>query len=529
LHASDLAKGFEVPVVHVNADDPEACVEAIRMASEYRSTFHKDFVIDLIGYRRHGHNEGDEPAFTQPRMYEVIKDHPTVREIWARTLGERGVVQPGEAEALTEKHNSALQAELDGLEPSEDLREQWPRTPPAGAARRVKSGVPLDRLRDISAELQKLPRGFRLHPKLARLITRRSNALEDPDRSSIDWQIAEQLALATILADGVAVRMTGQDVERGTFSQHHAVFYDVQTGRRHVPLQSFSQSRAAFEIYNSPLSENAALAFEYGYNIQEPHRLVIWEAQYGDFINNAQPVLEEFMVSARAKWGQTPSLVLLLPHGYEGAGPDHSSARLETFLTWAADTNLRVTNPTTAAQYFHLLRRQAALLPTDPLPLVVMSPKSLLRHPLSASTVKELTTGSWQPLIEDRDRQDDPQTVTHLLLCSGKFSTDLLMSEYREQRKDTAIVKLEQVYRFPLDALLAALGRYPNLRVLRWVQEEPENMGALRFLKDYLLPFAERGLAVEFVSREPSSSPAEGSSALHTARQSALVREAFGS
>jgi 2-oxoglutarate dehydrogenase E1 component len=529
LHASDLAKGFEVPVVHVNADDPEACVEAIRMAFEYRKTFRKDFVIDLVGYRRHGHNEGDEPAFTQPRMYEVVKGHPTVREVWARVLEERSTIEPGEAGALIEKHNAVLQTELDGLEPSEHLQEPIPRTPPAGAARRVKSGVPLARLRDINAELQKLPAGFNLHPKLERLLTRRRIALDDQGRPGIDWQIAEQLALATILADGVAIRMTGQDVERGTFSQHHAVFYDTETGRRHVPLQSFPQARAAFEIYNSPLSENAALAFEYGYNIQEPHRLVIWEAQYGDFINNAQTVIEEFIVSARAKWGQTPSLVLLLPHGYEGAGPDHSSARLETFLTWAADTNLRITNPTTAAQYFHLLRRQAALLTTDPLPLIVMSPKSLLRHPLTASTGKELTTGSWQPLVEDPDRQADPDAVTQMLLCSGKVSTDLQMSEYREQRQDTAIVKLEQLYRFPMDALLAALDRYPRLRVLRWVQEEPENMGALRFVKNCLMPLAERGLAIEFVSREPGSSPAEGSSALHAARQSALVHEAFGS
>jgi 2-oxoglutarate dehydrogenase E1 component len=270
------------------------------------------------------------------------------------------------------------------------------------------------------------------------------------------------------------------------------------------------------------------MAFEYGYNIQEPQRLVLWEAQYGDFVNNAQIVIEEFIVSARAKWGQTPSLVLLLPHGYEGAGPDHSSGRLETFLAWAAETNIRVMNPTTPAQYFHLLRRQAALLTTDPLPLIVMTPKSLLRHPLSTSTPAELAEGMWQPVIDDLERRARPQEVRQVLLCSGKFSVDLRTSELRSQRTDTAIVRLEQLYRFPFDTLFPILKGYPNLRTVKWVQEEPENMGALSFVRNYFAPLEKDGLSVEFISREPNSSPAEGSTALHNANQAALVKAAFG-
>jgi len=529
MHASDLAKGFEIPVVHVNADDPEACLEAIRLAFAYRDLFHKDFVIDLIGYRRHGHNEGDEPGFTQPKMYGVIRNHPTVRQIWAERLTERAVVEQAQADELVQKHNAILQEELDRLEPAEDLHEPVPKPPPAGAARRVKTAVPLDPLREINWSLHKLPEDFHLHPKLERLMGRRYSALEKPDEASIDWSVAEQLAMATILADGTAIRMTGQDTERGTFSQHHAVLYDVENGRRLVPLQEFPQAKAAFEIYNSPLSENAVLAFEYGYNIQEPQRLVLWEAQYGDFVNNAQIVIEEFIVSARAKWGQTPSLVLLLPHGYEGAGPDHSSGRLETFLGWAAEINIRVANPTTAAQYFHLLRRQAALLTTDPLPLVVMTPKSLLRHPLAASTPAELAEGQWQPVIDDSERGAEPEKVRQILLCSGKFSVDLRTSELRKERPDTAIVRLEQLYRFPHEALLQVLKGYPNLRLLKWVQEEPENMGSLRFVRNYLTPLQKEGFGLEFISREPNSSPAEGSAALHNANQAALVKHAFGS
>ncbi len=535
LHASDLAKGFEIPVVHVNADDPEACLAAARLAFAYRDKFHKDFVIDLIGYRRHGHNEGDEPSFTQPVMYKTVTRHPTVRELWAKALEERGVVKGDEADKMVAAAMEVLQRELETLEPAEDLQEQVPATPPPGAARKTKTAVPLERLRTLNRALVSLPERFRVHPKLEKLIARRREALDDPDASSVDWAIAEGLALASILEDGIAVRMTGQDIERGTFSQHNAVFYDAEDGKRFVPLQALPKAGAPFEIYNSPLSENAALAFEYGYNIQEPGRLVLWEAQYGDFINGAQTVVDEFLVSARSKWGQTPSLVMLLPHGYEGAGPDHSSARLERFLRLAAETNLRLAYPTTAAQYFHLLRRQAALLGRDPLPLVVLTPKSLLRNAFSASRPVELAKGGWEPVLPDTMALNQPERIEQVLICSGKFGVDLLTSDRKEAHPETAIVRMEQIYPFPADALLGVLKRFSKLKVLKWVQEEPRNMGALGFWNEQLnesfgqkLRSINERLVFGLVARSPNSSPAEGSSSVHANTQASLISRSFG-
>ena len=535
LHASDLAKGFEIPVVHVNADDPEACITAARLAFAYRDKFHKDFVIDLIGYRRHGHNEGDEPSFTQPLMYKVVTQHPTVRELWAEALGKRGVIKEGDAEKLLSERMEILQRELDTLEPAEDLQEPMPATPPPGAARKVNTAVPLERLRALNKALGSLPDGFRLHPKLEKLVTRRRDALDEPEAPAVDWAIAEILALASILEDGTAVRMTGQDIERGTFSQHNAVFYDAENGRQFVPLQALPQAAAPFEIYNSPLSENAVLGFEYGYNIQEPGRLVLWEAQYGDFINGAQVVVDEFLASARSKWGQTPSLVMLLPHGYEGAGPDHSSARLERFLRLAAETNLRLAYPTTAAQYFHLLRRQAALLGRDPLPLVVLTPKSLLRNPFSASRPVELAKGRWEPVLPDDLALGHPEKIEQVLVCSGKVGVDLLTSKRKEAHPETAVIRLEQIYPFPTDALLAVLKRFSNLQVVKWVQEEPRNMGALGFWQEQLseslgqkLRSTNDRLVFDVVARAPNSSPAEGSSSVHANIQASLISRAFG-
>ncbi|RPI97488.1 MAG: 2-oxoglutarate dehydrogenase E1 component, partial [Chloroflexi bacterium] len=402
-YASTLAKGFRMPIIHVNADDPEACLEAARMAYAFQATFQKDFVIDLVGYRRWGHNEGDEPAFTQPNMYEKIRSHSTVRALWADTLTTRGVITAEQADQLVRDKMDALQATFDSLDPATGLAEAIPEPATPGTARRVKTGVGIKRLQELNDALLTLPEGFHLHPKIARVMDRRREALADSDALAVDWPTAESLALASIVQDGIAVRMTGQDVERGTFSQRHAVFHDQETGETYTPLQSIPQAKASFEIHNSPLTENAAVGFEYGYNIQAPDRLVIWEAQYGDFINGAQVVIDEFISSARSKWGQIPSLVLLLPHGYEGAGPDHSSGRLERFLQLTGETNMRIANPSTAAQYFHLLRRQAALLTTDPLPLIIMTPKSLLRQPLVYSTLRDLVGGPWQPVLDDAD------------------------------------------------------------------------------------------------------------------------------
>jgi 2-oxoglutarate dehydrogenase E1 component len=525
-YASGLARGFKIPIVHVNADDPEACVEAARLAFAYRARFRRDFLIDLIGYRRHGHNEGDEPAFTQPLMYQRIAEHPTVREIWAHTLVQRSVVEPSAPETMVRQRTTELQAALDALRLERDFVEPQPEPAPPGAAAKAKTGVALRVLQDMNAALLALPADFSIHRKLERAREKRARMLDAPDERTVDWAAAEELALASILADGISVRLTGEDVERGTFSHRHAVFHDVQTGRVHVPLQALPQARAAFEIHNSPLTENAVVGFEYGYNIQEPSRLVIWEAQYGDFINGAQVMIDEFIVSARGKWGLRPSLVLLLPHAHEGQGPDHASARPERFLQLAADINIRVANCTTAAQFFHLLRRQAALLQVDPLPLVVLTPKSLLRHAMVASTPRELAEGRFRMVIPDHVSESHAADVRRVVACSGKVYVDLVSAEARAARPDVAIVRLEQLYPVPMRDLRAAIETYPNADEVVWVQEEPENMGAWDFIRPHLEEVSGRR-TVRRVARPRSASPAEGSAARHALNQQALVNQAF--
>jgi 2-oxoglutarate dehydrogenase E1 component len=527
LYAGDLAKGFEIPIVHVNADDPEACIEAARLAFAYRAHFHKDFLIDLVGYRRYGHNEGDEPTFTQPLMYQKIEHHPTVRTRWAETLIRRGVIDESQPDRLMREHLEELQHTLESLRPDAEVIESLPEPAPPGAARRVETAVPVERLRALNDALLRVPEGFAVHRKLHRAMERRRQALSDLDARTIDWTTAESLALGSILEDGIAIRLTGQDVARGTFSQRHAVFHDVVTGETFTPLQALAQARAAFAIHDSPLSENAAVGFEYGYNVQEPGRLVIWEAQYGDFVNNAQMMIDEFITSARAKWGQTPSLVMLLPHGYEGQGPDHSSGRLERFLELSAATNLRVANCTTAAQYFHLLRRQAALLETDPLPLIVMTPKSLLRHPLTASSLRELSEGRWQPVIDDVEAGRHAAEARRVICCSGKVYVDLATSKERAQRPEIALVRVEQIELFPAEELKQILDGYPGIRELVWVQEEPENMGAWLHVQPHLARLSLGRWPVHYVGRPRHASPAEGSSALHAQIQAGLVARAF--
>jgi 2-oxoglutarate dehydrogenase E1 component len=526
-YASGLARGFKIPIVHVNADDPEACVEAARLAIAYRAKFQRDFLIDLIGYRRHGHNEGDEASFTQPLMYARIASHPTVREIWARTLTERGEIAEDVADALNKKHLGELQTALDALKPEQDFVEPEPPAPPPGAASRAETGVPLDQLRRLNASLLTLPSDFTMHRKLERVREKRHAALNEPAERTVDWSLAEELAFASILADGTSIRLTGEDVERGTFSHRHAVFHDVNTGRVHAPLQALPQAKAAFEIHNSPLTENAVIGFEYGYNIQEPSRLVIWEAQYGDFINGAQVMIDEFVVSARGKWGLRPSLVLLLPHAHEGQGPDHASARPERFLQLAADLNMRVANCTTAAQYFHLLRRQASLLIVDPLPLVVLTPKSLLRHPLVASAPQELAEGRFKMVIPDQDAIGRTAEVQRVLACTGKVYTDLVAADQRATRTDIAICRLEQLYPVPMRDLRAMFETYPNADEIVWVQEEPENMGAWDFIRPHLIEVS-GGRKVRRVTRPRSANPAEGSAAHHALNQQALVNQAYG-
>ncbi|MGH9398564.1 MAG: 2-oxoglutarate dehydrogenase E1 component [Terriglobia bacterium] len=527
IFASDLARGFRIPIVHVNADDPEACLEAARLSFAYRTRFHRDFLIDLVGYRRYGHNEGDEPSFTQPVMYQKIAGHPTVRQLWVKTLAARGVIQEGFAEELVRKHMGRIQEAFNALVPERHLVEPVPKPPQPGVARHVKTGAPLDQLRALNQSLRQLPPGFSINRKIERAIERKLSMLDNADEKSVDWALAEELAWASILADGAAIRVTGQDVERGTFSHRHAVFHDVKTGKEHIPLQTLPQAKAAFEIRNSPLSENAALAFEYGYNVNEPGRLVIWEAQYGDFINGAQVVIDEFIASARAKWGLTPSLVLLLPHGQEGAGPDHSSARPERFLQLAAAINMRIANCTTAAQYFHLLRRQAALLRKDPLPLIVLTPKSLLRHPLVASSPRELAEGCWQRVMDDAEARQNPAQIQRLIFCSGKIYIDLVTAPQRSERMPVAVCRVEQLYPFPDDDIKNALDGYPALREVVWLQEEPRNMGAWEFVRLQLARLINGRCPLHYMGRPRSSSPAEGSPAWHALNQERLIAQAF--
>jgi len=526
-YASGMARGFKIPIVHVNADDVEASLEAARLAIAYRSKFRLDFIIDLIGYRRHGHNEGDEPSFTQPVMYAKITQHPSVRERWANELQASGVQLPEPPEALVKKHTAALEQSLSRAQENPQDLDRMPESPPRGIARKVPTAVPLDRLRALNEVLSKTPEGFTVHRKLERIRERRKSLLDDPDAATIDWAAAEELALASVLDDGVPVRFTGEDVERGTFSHRHAVLHDAATGRRYFPLQNLPGAKAAFEIRNSPLTENATVGFELGYGIQEPGRLVIWEAQYGDFINGAQVVIDEFLTSGRAKWGLLPSLVLLLPHGFEGQGPDHSSARVERFLEATADINLRIANCTTSAQFFHLLRRQAALLRTDPLPLIVLTPKSLLRHPAVASRPRDLAEGRFLPVIPDEEAMRQPRKVRRLLLCSGKVYVDLAASELRPKDHAIAICRIEQLYPFPWADLKPVFEGLPELDEVVWVQEEPENMGAWPNLRSKLEDAIDGRWPLRYVGRARSASPAEGTMAWHAVNQRTLIAEAF--
>jgi 2-oxoglutarate dehydrogenase E1 component len=527
-YASGLARGFKIPITHVNADDAVACIEAARLAIAYRQRFKLDYLIDLVGYRRYGHNEGDEPAFTQPQVYQIVAAHPTVRETYARSLIDSGQLTQEQADAHVQGGMAELERAYAAVKPEQDYVPPVPEVPPSGAAKKVQTAVPVEELAALNANLMTVPDGFTVHRKLERGRERRKAMFASRDKRTIDWAAAEELALATILADGVPVRFTGEDVERGTFSHRHAAYHDAVTGEKHIPLQKLPQATAAFEICNSPLSEYACVGFELGYNFQEPLRLVLWEAQYGDFINGAQIILDEYLTSARAKWGMSPSVVLLLPHGYEGQGPDHSSARLERFLNAAADTNIRIVNCTTAAQYFHVLRRQALLLGTDPLPLIVMTPKSLLRHPLTASSPAELAAGKFQLVI------DDPTTggteaakVRRLVLCSGKIAVDLVTSEARKDNANVAIARVEQIYPFPADEIREVMARYPKLREVCWVQEEPENMGAWEFVRPLLVSLIADRCPLRYIGRVRNSSPSEGSAAWHAANQRAIIDQAF--
>jgi len=525
LYAGDLAKGFEIPVVHVNADDPIACLSASRIATEYRKRFGKDFLIDVVGYRRWGHNEGDEPAFTQPLMYQTITKHPTVRKIWANAIAGEGLVTEDEISAIEKRFHDRLMKIRQGItEGTETYEEDIPEE--IRPREEVQTALSPDRLREIQTALHTFPDDFNLNGKLKRQMTARSQVL-DKDGGKVDWAHAETLAFAAILQDGTPIRLTGQDAQRGTFSQRHDALHDLKTGDVYIPLEHIPGAKASFAVYNSPLSENACMGFEYGYSVNAPEALVLWEGQFGDFANGAQIIIDQFLTAARSKWGQTPSLVLLLPHGYEGQGPEHSSARLERFLQLAAQDNIRVANCTTAAQYFHLLRRQAARLDSDPRPLVLMTPKSLLRHPLAGSSPEEFINGTFKPVLDDAKAAARKEKVTRIVLCSGKVAVDLELAKERDEAENVAIIRVEQLAPFQNSAISSVVESYPNVEELIWLQEEPRNMGAWRFMRGKLVAqFGDR-FPIHYVGRPESASPAEGAADLHAAAQAAIVASAF--
>jgi len=483
-------------------------------------------VIDLVGYRRFGHQEQDEAAYTQPLMVERIQAQPTVGETYAARLVADGVISGADAAALVAELTTTLRAAHDRLRASIAGAEPLADTPRVRAARAtiVHTAVAAERLLALNEELLRVPDGFTINPKLARQLDRRRETVR---AGGIDWGQAEALAYATLLEDGIPVRLSGQDTERGTFAHRHVVFHDPETGETYAPIQQLSRAGASFEVYNSPLSEYAALGFEYGYSVAAPDALVLWEAQFGDFVNGAQIVIDQFIVAGRSKWGQTSRLTLLLPHGYEGNGPEHSSARLERFLQLGAQENVRVANCTTAAQFFHLVRRQAL----DPVarPLVVMTPKGLLRLRPASSTLAELTEGSFRPAIGDETV--DPAEAHRLVLCSGKVYYDIVGHDARGGAQDVAVARLEQLYPFPVEELSALIAGYPALHEIVWAQEEPQNMGPWRSIRHRLEETARASVAaspVTYVGRTWKASPSEGYPTAHQREQDRIVRAALG-
>jgi 2-oxoglutarate decarboxylase len=523
--ASDLAKGFDVPIIHVNADDVAACVAAVRLAFAFRQEFGHDVLIDLIGYRRFGHNEADEPAYTQPEMAAKIKDKLPVRELYAARLIEQRVVTAEEADELAKEiwdnlaqRHRELKAELaasDEAQPTGGYELDRSPSP------EVKTAVSTDRLLGLNEDLLRVPEGFTVHPKLVKQLERRRETV-GPD-GGIDWAQAESLAFATLLSEGTPIRLTGQDTERGTFSQRHLVLHDPKTGQRISPIQSLPGALAPMELHNSPLSEVACLGFEYGYSMEAPETLVLWEAQFGDFVNSAQVIVDQFIVSAMSKWGQSTRLTLLLPHGYEGSGPEHSSGRMERFLQLAAEGNIRVANLTTPAQYFHLLRRQARVAKQRP--LVILTPKSLLRLPQATSRIEHLADSRFFPVLSEP--RIDVEKVTRLVLCSGKIYYDLKGHATRENNESVAISRVELLYPFPQQQILDEVARYPNLREVAWVQEEPRNMGPRTHMSPRLLQILPEALEFGYVGRPERASPGEGYPAAHTMEQTRIIRTAL--
>ncbi|SMO85801.1 multifunctional oxoglutarate decarboxylase/oxoglutarate dehydrogenase thiamine pyrophosphate-binding subunit/dihydrolipoyllysine-residue succinyltransferase subunit [Gracilimonas mengyeensis] len=527
-YASDLAKMILAPIFHVNGDTPEAAVHAIQTAMDYRQRFGKDVVIDLIGYRKHGHNEGDEPAFTQPGMYKEINDHSPVRDLYTEHLVKNGELTKEETQQIFDEFDQLLQEAFEdakkapNLEVTDNLIDRT-ETPQDEWKAYPDTTYPAEELKEIAVKLNTVPKDFDANPKLLKQLAKRAEIVNNNEKK-IDWGFAELLAFGSLLKTGTTIRMTGQDVERGTFSHRHAVLHGTETSQKFTPLNNLSDDQAKFYIYNSLLSEFAALGFEFGYSASKLEALVIWEAQFGDFANGAQVIIDQFVSSSEAKWGQKTALVMNLPHGYEGQGPEHSSARLERFLQLCAEDNMQVMNLTTPAQYYHMLRRQA--LQENKKPAILMTPKSLLRHPMATSNTEQLANGKFQPFIMDEEFTD-AKKVDRLVICSGKVYYDLLKYRQENEIENVAIARLEQFYPFADDEIQDQLKDFKSVKDIVWCQEEPKNMGAWNFVAPRFMELLQKGQKFSYVGRQASASPAAGQKKIHQAEQDKLVEDAM--
>ena len=521
-YCTDVAKMIEAPIFHVNGDDPEACVRVARLAYAFRQEFHKDVVIDMVCYRRHGHNEGDDPSYTQPLMYKRIDARRSVRKLFTESLVKRGDISIEEAEHALDDFSARLGTALTETRDAKPADEviALPMPPAVGVLAHVETGVAKARLDQIYATMSSVPEGFEVHPKLAKQFETRTKMVTD---GQVDWATAEAMAFGSLLLEGTDIRFSGQDSRRGTFSQRHSVLSDYATGIEYAPLANLADDQGSFWIYDSLLSEYAALGFEYGYSVVHKDALVCWEAQFGDFVNGAMIVIDQYLVAAEDKWGQTSGLVLLLPHGLEGQGPEHSSGRIERFLTLCAEDNIQVTNATTSAQYFHLLRRQMKRDVRKP--LVVMTPKSLLRAKNARSSIGELEQGSFLELLDDL-AVVDRSAVQRVVFCSGKVAYDAL-GRRDERGHPAAIVRIEQLYPFPYKQVTEVLASYPNMQEVVWLQEEPDNMGPRSFVNERLWPLVPEGIKYRQVSRTGSGSPATGSHGIHIQEQSQILDQTF--
>ncbi|WP_084268621.1 2-oxoglutarate dehydrogenase E1 component [Oceanobacillus damuensis] len=530
-YASDLAKGFEIPVIRVNADDPISCVSAIKIAYEYRKKFKKDFLIDLVGYRRYGHNEMDEPRTTQPALYNEIDNHPSVASIFAEALESKNIIKGEDFDKIKEDVEGKLSAIYENMIENEIGHPEAKLMPEVllNGLDKFETAVDLETLKALNKELLKRPEGFKGFKKTEKVLNRRAKALEEGNKA--DWGTGEALAYASILRDGIPIRLTGQDTERGTFAHRHIVLHDTETNEKYSPMHGLSDAKASFDVRNSPLSEAGVLGFEYGYSVQSPDTLVIWEAQFGDFANAGQVIFDQFISSSRAKWGEKSNMVMLLPHGYEGQGPEHSSARLERFLQMAAENNWIVANVTSSAQLFHLLRRQAAMRGRDEArPLILMTPKSsLIRHQSMASSAEEFSEGKFQPLRNQPNLEVSRQSAKRLLIGSGKIMIDIeeAIDNADENFEWLRVLRLEQIYPFPAKALKKELEQLPNVEEIVWVQEEPKNMGAWNFVDDYLRDLLQEGQKLRVISRPNRSAPAGGIPSVHKTAQTKIINQAL--